>query len=218
MAYISWESASWSTSSADALCEDGNHVVLEVVLVAAPNLLNLHLHTRVVEAVEVDSAVGLTVVAAADSVEAVVGSVGDVEEEDLVTEEALVTAVEVAVFEAVAVASEATETTLDHREVVGATEAEAVVWDTKVEDSTTARLQAGMEDPLDQAVGLVGQVGTVLLVGVVQVSAPLEAVVQVVTAVTEDISSERAQEDLMTETPSGRDSRCFAIAPHQVLL
>jgi hypothetical protein len=126
MAYISWESASWSTSSADALCEDGNHVVLEVVLVAVPNLLSLHLHTRV-EAVEVDSAVALTVVAAADSVEVVVDSVEDVEEEDLVTvedlvtEEALVTAVEVVVFEAVAVASEATETTLDHQEVVGAT-------------------------------------------------------------------------------------------------
>ena len=92
------------------------------------------------------------------------------------------------------------------------------VWDTKVEDSTTARLQAGMEDPLDQAVGLVGQVGTVLLVGVQVSAAPLEAVVLVVTAVTEDISSERAQEDLMTETPSGRDFRCFAIAPQQVLL
>jgi hypothetical protein len=100
------------------------------------------------------------------------------------------------------------------------TEAEVAVWDTKVEDSTTARLQAGMEDPLDQVVGLVGQVGTVvLLVGVQVTAAPLEeAVVQVVTAVTEDISSERAQEDLMTETPSGRDSRCFAIAPQQVLL
>jgi hypothetical protein len=97
-------------------------------------------------------------------------------------------------------------------------EAGVVVWDTKVEDSTTARLRAGMEVPLDQAVvGLVGLVGTVLLVGVL-VTAPLEAVVQVVTAVTEDISSERVQEDLMTETPSGRDSRCFAIAPQQVLL
>ena len=94
-------------------------------------------------------------------------------------------------------------------------EVEVAVWDTKVEDSTTARLQAGMED---QAVGLVGQVGTVLLVEVQVSAAPLEAVVLVVTAVTEDISSERAQEDLMTETPSGRDFRCFAIAPQQVLL
>lgn len=75
----------------------------------------------------------------------------------------------------------------------------------------TARLRAGMEVPLDQVVGLVDQVGTVLLVEV-QVTAPLEAEVPVVTAATEDISSERAQEDLMTETPSGRDSRCFAIA------
>ena len=118
MACISWESASWSTSSADALCEDGNHVVLEAVSVAVPNLLNLHLHTRV-EAAEVVSVVALNV-AAADSVEEVVaGSVEDVEE-DSATEAALVTAVEV-VFEAVAVASEATETTLDHREVEGAT-------------------------------------------------------------------------------------------------
>ena len=92
-----------------------------------------------------------------------------------------------------------------------------VVWDTKVEDSMTARLRAGMEVPLDQAVGLVDQVGTVLLVGV-QVTAPLEAEVPVVTAATEDISSERAQEDLMIETPSGRDSRCFAIARPSVLL
>lgn len=92
-----------------------------------------------------------------------------------------------------------------------------VVWDTKVEDSTTtARLRAGLEVPLDQAVGLVDPVGTVLLVEVQVLAAPLEAVVPVVTAAaTEDISSERVQEDLMTETPSGRDSRCFAIARPQ---
>lgn len=123
MAYTSWENASWSTSSADALCEDGNHVVLEVVSVAVPNLLNLRLHTRV-EAVGVVSVAAALNVVAADSVEAVVGSVEDVEEEeeeDLVTEGALVTAAEV-VSEAVAVASEATEeTTLDHREVEVAT-------------------------------------------------------------------------------------------------
>ena len=233
MAYTSWENASWSTSSADALCEDGNHVVLEVVSVAVPNLLNLRPHTRVeAAAVGVDSVAAALNVVAADSVEAVVGSAEDVEEEeDLVTEAALVTAEEV-VSEVVAVASEATETTLDHREVEGATgrwpliglaflheltrfyfmiEVGLVDWDTKVEDSMTARLRAGMEVPLDQAVGLVDQVGTVLLVEV-QVTAPLEAEVPVVTAATEDISSERAQEDLMTETPSGRDSRCFAIA------
>ena len=92
------------------------------------------------------------------------------------------------------------------------------VWDTKVEDSTTARLRAGMQVPLDQAVVyLAVLVGTVLLVGVL-VTAPLEAVVLVVTGVTEDISSERVQEDLTTETLSGRDSRCLAIALHQVLL
>ena len=123
MAYTSWENASWSMSSADALCEDGNHVVLEVVSVAVPNLLNLRLHTRV-EAVGVVSVAAALNVVAADSVEAVVGSVEDVEEEeeeDLVTEGALVTAAEV-VSEAVAVASEATEeTTLDHREVEVAT-------------------------------------------------------------------------------------------------
>lgn len=122
MAYTSWENASWSTSSAVALCEDGNHVVLEVVSVAVPNLLNLRLHMRV-EAVGVVSVAAALNVVAADSVEAVVGSVEDVEEEeeDLVTEGALVTAAEV-VSEAVAVASEATEeTTLDHREVEVAT-------------------------------------------------------------------------------------------------
>ena len=74
-----------------------------------------------------------------------------------------------------------------------------------------------MEVPLDQAVvGLVVPVGTVLLVGV-QVSAPLEAVL-VVMAVTVDISNERVLEVLTTETLSGRDFRCFAIAHHQVLL
>jgi hypothetical protein len=119
MAYTSWENASWSTSSADALCEDGNHVVSEVVSVAVPNLLNLRLHSRV-EAVGVDSEAAALNVVAADSVEVDVGSVEDVEEEDLVTEGALVTAVEVEVSEAVEVASEATETTLDHREVEGA--------------------------------------------------------------------------------------------------
>ena len=122
MAYTSWENASWSTSSAVALCEDGNHVVLEVVSVAVPNLLNLRLHTRV-EAVGVVSVAAALNVVAADSVEAVVGSVEVVEEEeeDLVTEGALVTAAEV-VSEVVAVASEATEeTTLDHREVEVAT-------------------------------------------------------------------------------------------------
>ncbi len=86
---------------------------------ADPSPLNLHLHTRVVEAVEVDSEVALTVVVVADSVEVVAGSVEDVEE-DTETEGALVTGV-VAVFVAVAVASEATGMTLDRREVEGAT-------------------------------------------------------------------------------------------------
>ena len=84
-----------------------------------------------------------------------------------------------------------------------------VAWDTKVEDSTTARLRAGLGVPLGQAAGLVDLVGTVLLVGVQVSAAPLEVVVLVVSAVTEDISSGRAQEDLTTETLSGRDSRCF---------
>jgi len=225
MAYILWESASWSTSSADALYEDGNHVALEAVSAVVPSLLNLPLHTRVeveveVEAVEVVSEAALTV-AVADSVEAVVaGSVEDVEEDLVtagasVTAEALVTVVEV-VSEAVAVASEVTGTTLDRREVEGASGAGVAVWDTKVEDSTTtARLRAGLEVPLDQAVvGLVALVGTVLLVGVL-VTAPLEVVDL---EVNEDISSERVQEGMTTETLSGRDSRCFAIAPHQVLL
>jgi len=220
MAYILWESASWSTSSADALCEDGNLVALEVVSAAVPNLLNPpHLLHSLVEVVEVDSEAALTV-AVADSAEVVAAGLVEDVEEDSETAVALAIAVEV-VLEAVAVASEVTGTTLDPREVEGATEVGVAVWDTKVEDSTKVRLRAGMEVPLDQAVvvGLVDQVGTVLLVGV-QVTAPLEEVVLVVLAATEteDISSERAQEGLTTETLSGRDSRCFAIAPHQVLL
>jgi len=222
MAYILWESASWSTSSADALCEDGNLVALEVVSAAVPNLLNPpHLLHSLVEVVEVDSEAALTV-AVADSAEVVAAGLVEDVEEDSETAVALAIAVEVEVVsEAVAVASEVTGTTLDPREVEGATEVGVAVWDTKVEDSTKVRLRAGMEVPLDQAVvvGLVDQVGTVLLVGV-QVTAPLEEVVLVVLAATEteDISSERAQEGLTTETLSGRDSRCFAIAPHQVLL
>lgn len=119
MAYILWESASWSTSNADALYEDGNHVVLEVVSAAVPSLLNLHLHSRV-EAVEVASEAALTVVVA-DSGEVVVVAAASVEdvEEDSVTEAASETVVEVD-FEAVAVASEVTGTTLDRREVEGA--------------------------------------------------------------------------------------------------
>ncbi|KAI9440108.1 hypothetical protein H4582DRAFT_1577480 [Lactarius indigo] len=201
-------------SSVDALFGDGNHVVLEVASVVVPNPLNLHLHTRL-EVVGVDSEAGLTV-AVADSVE-VVADLEHVEEEDLVTGEALVTGVEAA-FEAVAVASEATGMTLGvRREVEAASEVGVEVWDTKVEDSMTARLRAGLEVPLDQAPGLVDQVGTALLVGV-KTMVPLEAVVLVVLAVTEDISSERAQEVSTIETPSGRDTRCFAIALHQVLL
>jgi hypothetical protein len=75
----------------------------------------------------VDSAAALTVVAAADSVEVVVGSVEDVEEEDLVTagdlvtEVALVTAVEVVVSRRWRWLQRQPRTTLDHREVEGAT-------------------------------------------------------------------------------------------------
>jgi len=74
-----------------------------------------------------------------------------------------------------------------------------------VKDSTTkARLRADLEVPLDRAVALVDLVGMVLLVGV-QVSDPPGVVDSVVI---EDISSERAQEGLRTETPSGRDTKC----------
>ena len=119
MAYILWESASWSTSSADAPYEDGNPVALEVVSAAVPSLLNLHLHLRVEAVAEVDSEAALTV-AVADSAEVVVaGSVEDAEE-DLVTGGALVTVAEVA-SEVVAVASEVTGTTLDRQEVEEAT-------------------------------------------------------------------------------------------------
>ncbi len=137
MAYTSWESASWSTSSADVLYEDGNHVVLEVVSAAVPNLSNLHTWVVLVAAaapapavvvaaavaeaevvvVGVDSEVALTVVVAA-SVEAVAGSVEDVEE-DLETGVASTEVEEDS--EAVEVASEEAVMTLGRPEVEGAT-------------------------------------------------------------------------------------------------
>lgn len=92
-----------------------------------------------------------------------------------------------------------------------------VVWATTVEDSTTARLQAGTEACLDPVGGPVDQVGMVLLAGV-QVTAVLPlpaAAALVVMEVTEDISSERAQEVSTTGTQSAHDTRFLAIAPHQ---
>jgi len=41
MAYTSWESASWSTSSADGLCVGGNHVASVVASVVVPNRSSL---------------------------------------------------------------------------------------------------------------------------------------------------------------------------------
>ena len=90
---------------------------------------------------------------------------------------------------------------------------EVVAWATKAEGSTTARLLAGTEVLLDLVVGLVDQVGMVLLEG--QVTVPLVAVVLVGMAETEDTSNERAQEVSTTGTQNGHDTRFFAIAPQQ---
>jgi hypothetical protein len=93
---------------------------------------------------------------------------------------------------------------------------EVVVWATKAEDSTTARLLAGTEVLLDLVVGLVDQVGMVLLEGLEgQVTVPPVAVVLVGMAETEDTSNERAQEVSTTGTQNGHDTRFFAIAPQQ---
>ena len=88
-----------------------------------------------------------------------------------------------------------------------------MAWATKAEDSTTARLLAGTEVLLDLVVGLVDQVGMVLLEG--QVTVPPVVVVLVGMAETEDTSNERAQEVSTTGTQNGHDTRFFAIAPQQ---
>jgi len=85
------------------------------------------------------------------------------------------------------------------------------VWATTVEASTTDRLPAGTVLP--DLVGLVDQVGMVLLKAGAQVMVRPAVVVLVALAVTEDTSSERAQEVSTTETQSGHDTRSFAIAP-----
>lgn len=91
-----------------------------------------------------------------------------------------------------------------------------MVWATKVEGSTTARLPAGTVVPLDLV--LVDQVGMVLPAGVQVTVLPAAAVlaVLVATVVTEEgiISNERVQEVSTTGTQSDSDTRCFAIAPY----
>jgi hypothetical protein len=126
MAYTSWGSAFWSTSSADGLCVGGNHVASVVASVAVPNQLSLlrmgvraraQVRVRVVVA-EAASGVALIVVAVVASVEVVVGSVEDAEEEGTVTEGDLETG-EAVVSEAAEVAAlEEVGMTSDHREVV----------------------------------------------------------------------------------------------------
>jgi len=85
------------------------------------------------------------------------------------------------------------------------------VWATTVEASTTDRLPAGTVLP--DLVDLVDLVGMVLLKAGAQVMVRPAVVVLVALAVTEDTSSERAQEVSTTETQSGHDTRSFAIAP-----
>jgi len=148
--------------------------------------------------------VALIVVAVVASVEAAVGSVEDAEEEGTVTEGDLETGAAVDSEAAeVAAALEEVGMTLDHREVV-AIGAGVVVWVTKEVDSTMVRLPAGTEDLL----GLVDLVG--FLPAGVRALVPPAAVALAVMAVTEDISSERAQEVSTTETQSGHGSRFVA--------
>jgi hypothetical protein len=75
------------------------------------------------------------------------------------------------------------------------------------------RLQAGTEVPLGQ----VDQVGMVLPAGVQATVLPAAAEAPVVSVVTEDISNERVQVVSTTGTQSGRDTRCLAIAPDQLI-
>ena len=91
---------------------------------------------------------------------------------------------------------------------------EVVAWATKAEvGSMTAHLLAGTEVLLDLVVGLVDQVGMVLLEG--QVTDTPAAVVLVGMAETEDTSNVRAQEVTTTGIQNDHDTRFFAIAPQQ---
>src|SRR5579863_3365018 len=82
MAYTSWGSASWSTSSADGLCVGGNLVASVVASVAVPNRSSLCIRVAVAVAVAVAGALSgaaLTVAVGA-SVEVDVGMAEDAEE------------------------------------------------------------------------------------------------------------------------------------------
>jgi len=223
MAYKSWGSASWSTSNADGRFVGGNRVALVVASVAVPNQLSLlrmavevvveveaQAQAEVEVEVEVAGAVSgaALIVAVVGSAEVVVGLVEVAEEgteiEDLETGEEAVSEV------VVAAASEEVEMTLDHREVEVASGVGVVVWATRVVDSMTVHLPTtDTEDllgPVLALVGLVDQVGMVLLAGV-QDMVPPAAVGLVVWAVTEDISNGRVREVSTTETQSGHGTR-----------
>lgn len=180
-----------------------------------PNLSNLHLVPPPPPlpplAAGVASGAASTAVVVA-SVEAdVVSAVG--EEADTETEEDLETEAAVDSEEEVVASGEA-GMTLDHREVEVASGVEVVAWASKAEEgSTTARLLAGTEVLLDLVVGLVDQVGMVLLEG--QVTDPPAVVVLVGMAETEDTSNERAREVTTTGTQNDHGTRFFAIAPQQ---
>lgn len=92
MAYTSWGSASWSTSSADGLCVGGNHVALVVALVVVPNRSSLCMRplgvtevTEVTEVAGVASGAALTVAVVA-SVEVDAGLAAEDAEEGSETE------------------------------------------------------------------------------------------------------------------------------------
>ena len=90
---------------------------------------------------------------------------------------------------------------------------EVVAWATKAEVGSMMAHLAGTEVLLDLVVGLVDQVGMVLLEG--QVTDTPAAVVLVGMAETEDTSNERAQEVTTTGIQNDHDTRFFAIAPQQ---
>jgi hypothetical protein len=85
MAYTSWGSASWSTSSADGLCVGGNHVASAVASAVVPNRSSLCIRVLAVAVAGLAGLVGAAsgaalTVAVVASVEVDVGMAEDAEE------------------------------------------------------------------------------------------------------------------------------------------
>ena len=118
MAYTSWGSASWSTSSADGLCVGGNHVASVVASVVVPNRSSLCMRVRAV-AVAVAGLAGL--VGAASGAALTVAVVASVEVDVGMAEGAEEGSETEVASEVVGVAA-ASEVgmSMDHREVAAA--------------------------------------------------------------------------------------------------